>query len=91
MHSSEFLKQFILSKKSKSSEKVSWGHRRRIETEEKAKVVASVWGEDFIQFLAAASRFALDDFEEYHEFILFFQIILVQFIQLFKIVYRQNS
>ena len=28
-------------------------HRRRIKTEEKAKVVASVWGEEFIQFLAA--------------------------------------
>ena len=26
--------------------------RRRIKTEEKAKVVASVWGEEFIQFLA---------------------------------------
>ena len=28
-------------------------HRRRIKTEEKAKIVASVWGEDFIKFLAA--------------------------------------
>ena len=28
-------------------------HRKRIKTEEKAKVVASVWGEEFIQFLAA--------------------------------------
>ena len=28
-------------------------HRRRIKTEEKAKVVASVWVEEFIQFLAA--------------------------------------
>ena len=27
--------------------------RRRIKTEEKAKVVASDWGEEFIQFLAA--------------------------------------
>ena len=27
-------------------------HRRRIKTEEMAKVVASVWGKDFIQFLA---------------------------------------
>ena len=26
-------------------------HRRRIETEEKAKVVAAVWGTEFIQFL----------------------------------------
>ena len=28
-------------------------HRIRIKTEEKAKVVASVWGEEFIQILAA--------------------------------------
>ena len=28
-------------------------HRRRIKTEEKAKVVASLWGAEFIQFLAA--------------------------------------
>ena len=28
-------------------------HRRRIKPEEKAKVVASVWGKEFIQFLAA--------------------------------------
>ena len=28
-------------------------HRRRMETEAKAKVVASVWGAEFIQFLAA--------------------------------------
>ena len=28
-------------------------HRRRIKTEEKAKVVASVCGKEFIQFLAA--------------------------------------
>ena len=27
-------------------------HRRRIKTEEKAKVVASVWEEEFIQFLS---------------------------------------
>ena len=28
-------------------------HRIRIKTEEKAKVVASVWGAEFTQFLAA--------------------------------------
>ena len=28
-------------------------HRRKINTEEKAKVVASVWRAEFIQFLAA--------------------------------------
>ena len=30
-----------------------WTHRRRKEREAKAKVVASVWGADFFQFLAA--------------------------------------
>ena len=29
------------------------GHRRRIQTEEKKKVVAAAWGAEFIQFLAA--------------------------------------
>ena len=28
-------------------------HRRRMETEAKAKVVSFVWGEEFIKFLAA--------------------------------------
>ena len=32
---------------------VGVGHRRRMETEAKANVVDSVWGEDFFQFLAA--------------------------------------
>ena len=31
---------------------VDMGHRRRIKTEERAKVVAAVWGEECIQFLA---------------------------------------
>ena len=31
----------------------SWDHRRRIYSEDKAKVVASVWGAEFSQFLAA--------------------------------------
>ena len=31
----------------------SHNHRRRIETEGKAKVVVSVWGAEFVQFLAA--------------------------------------
>ena len=34
---------------------VGQAHRRRMEREAKAKVVASVWGADFIQFLAALS------------------------------------
>ena len=29
------------------------GHRRRMDREAKAKVVASVWGAEFVQFLAA--------------------------------------
>ena len=34
------------------------GHRRRMETEGKAKVVASVWGAKFVQFLAALAVFS---------------------------------
>ena len=34
------------------------GHQRRINTKEKAKVVASVWGTEYIQFLAALTVFA---------------------------------
>ena len=33
--------------------KILCSHRRRIETEGKAKVVTSVWGAEFVQFLAA--------------------------------------
>ena len=44
------------------------GHRRRIKTEEKAKVVAAVWGTELIQFLAAlAIIFFEDDFKEKDE------------------------
>ena len=34
-----------------------FGHRKRKNTEEKPKVVASVWREEFIQFLAALAIF----------------------------------
>ena len=37
---------------------VDGSHRRRIETEGKAKVVASVWGAEFVKFLAALAIFA---------------------------------
>ena len=47
------------------------GHRRRIKTEEKAKVVAAVWRTQFIQFLAALAILHQDDLNH---------IILVQFI-----------
>ena len=46
-------------------------HRTRIKTEEKAKVVASVWGKEFIQLLAALAVLQKDNFEEKDEFILF--------------------
>ena len=36
-------------------------YRRRIKTKEKAKVVASVWGEEFIQFLAVLAILHWDD------------------------------
>ena len=31
-------------------------HARKIKTEEKAKVVAAVWGKELIQFLAALAK-----------------------------------
>ena len=37
--------------------------RRRIKTEEKAKVVAAVWGTEFIQFLATLAIWHQDDEE----------------------------
>ena len=39
-----------------------WRHRRRIKTEEKAKVVDAVWGTELIQFLAALAILHKDDF-----------------------------
>ena len=36
-------------------EKIPGAHRRRKELEDKAKVVASVWGGKFVQFLAVPS------------------------------------
>ena len=39
-------------------------YRRRINTEEKAKVVAAVWGTVFIQFLAALSLLPRDDLKK---------------------------
>ena len=49
-------------------------HRRRMETEAKAKVVAPVWGTEFIQFLAAQAILPRSILEEYNEFNIFFQI-----------------
>ena len=47
--------------------------RKRINTEEKAKVVAAVWGGGRIYSIPCRARyFAQDDFEEKDEFILFF-------------------
>ena len=37
------------------------GHRRRIYTEEKAKVVAVVWGREFMKFLSALAILHQDD------------------------------
>ena len=39
-------------------------HRRRIYTEEKGKVVATVWGTEFIKFLAALAILHWDYVEE---------------------------
>ena len=64
-------------------------HRRRIYTEEKTKVIATVWGTEFIQFLAALAILSQDDlrsgmilyFSSYHTGALnpFLHIILMQF------------
>ena len=40
------------------------GHRRRIYTEEMEKVVATVWGAESIQFLAALAIFHQDDMKK---------------------------
>ena len=47
-------------------------HRRRIKTEEKAKVVTAVWGTELIQIYCRASYFAQGLFEQRDHFILFF-------------------
>ena len=43
-----------------------WGgqHRRRIKTEEKARVVAAVWGTELIQFIAALTILHQDDWKK---------------------------
>ena len=61
-----------------------YSHRRRIKTKEKAKVVASVWGEEFIKFLAAPAFLhwtiwiigCQDDLKEKDEIILLFKIVI---------------
>ena len=57
-------------------------HTRMIKTEEKAKVVASVWWEEFIQFLAALAILPWTIWKNRtnHEFIFLFQILLVKLI-----------
>ena len=42
----------VLGRQSKRNKKISRYHRRRIMTEEKAKVLVTVWGTEFIKFLA---------------------------------------
>ena len=58
---------------SRSKEGEGLTHRRRIKTEATAKVVASVWGTECIQFLAALAILYQDDFGNQDEFILFFK------------------
>ena len=43
---------------------LGWSHRRGIKTEEKAKVVAAVWGREFIQFHAALQIYQQDDLKK---------------------------
>ena len=42
----------------------AYHHRKRINTEEKAKVVAAAWGTDLLQFLAALAFLHLDDLKK---------------------------
>ena len=66
-------------------------HRRRIKTEQQAKGVTSVQGKNLFNYLPRQLFFLQDDFEEQDIFFLFFQIILVQFILLFKIVLGKTA
>ena len=43
---------------------LSYPHRRRIKTEAKAKVITSIWGTEFIQFLAALAILHQDDLKK---------------------------
>ena len=61
---------------------LSANHRRRIYTEKKAKVVAAVWGTEFIEFLAALAILHQDDLKTRMN-LSFFHIILVQLILFF--------
>ena len=48
-------------------------HRRRINTEEKAKDVAAAWGTELIKFVTILAILHFGEFEEQDEFILFFK------------------
>ena len=63
---------------------VTFQHRRRIKTEEKAKRSSLLFGGTNLLNSLLRQLKAQDDFEEQDEFIFFFQIILVQFILLFS-------
>ena len=52
-------------------------HRKRIYTEEKAKVVAAVWGTEFIQLFVTLAIFHQDDLKKRLNFFPFLHIILV--------------
>ena len=66
-------------------------HRRRIKTEEKAEVIAAVWGTDLIPFLAALTILHQDDlkkevnssYSSYCHGAIHLHIVLVQFILFF--------
>ena len=63
-------------------------HRRRINTEENAKVVAAAWGMEFIKFLAPLTILQQDDFEVQDEF---FESSWCNSSYYSKLSYRQNS
>ena len=53
------------------TDRLGWGHRRRIKTEAKAKVVAAAWGTKLIQFIVAI--WYQDDLKKRIKLILFFK------------------
>ena len=66
-----------------STQTFLYTHRRRMEREAKAKVVASVWGADFVQFLAALAVLPRSFLEEMDEFKHVFQTCTWMLIKFF--------
>ena len=66
-------------------------NRRRIKTEQKTKVIASIWEEEFIKFLAALASLSRTILKNRMNSSNFFLTILVQLILLIKIVLSKTA